>query len=170
MDVFPLLGRCIAIERMAGEIYDILADRVEDDTELRHFWRAMADDERLHASKLEELSQLTAVYGSERRSVIEDFEKEVGEIERLVVDAKDEAKQVDNADDAFAIALEIEMSELDLIYTTLLQRSPLPLCTEIEKTRRSEMAGHHEALVRAVRARSRNEQNLVRAALLAAED
>lgn len=170
MDILPLLDRCIAAERMAGEIYDILAERATNDTELRQFWLVMADDERQHAAKLEGWRELAVTGRLDRGTVVNDVEKELSEIERILADAKEAAQRVENADDAFAIALELEMSELDLMATTLQPRSPVALCTEIEKIRRREMTGQHEALVRAVRARSRSEQNLARAALLAAAD
>jgi len=87
-----------------------------------------------------------------------------------VAKAREEAEHVSCPDDGFAIALELEMSELDAIYTTLLESSPLSRHADVAETRRREVAGHHEALVRAVRARSRDEQNLTRALLIAAED
>jgi rubrerythrin len=170
MDILPLLERCIAIERTAGEIYATLARRTVGDSELRQFWTAMADDERRHAAKLEAWRQLSAAGRPEERAVAEGFEEGVAEIEELVARAREEVEHVASADDGFAIALELEMSELDAIYTTLLQSSPFSRYPDVAETQQREVADHHEALVRAVRARSRDEQNLTRAALIAAKD
>ena len=170
MDILPLLDRCIAIERSAEQIYTALARRTEGDSELQQFWTAMADDERGHARKLEAWRQLSAAQRPEERSVAEGFDVVVTEIEALVKQAREEVDHVSCADDGFAIALELEMSELDAIYTTLLESSPLARHADVAETRQRDVAGHHEALVRAVRARSRDEQNLTRAALIAAKD
>ena len=170
MDILPLLDRCIAIERAAGEIYSTLARRTVGDSELQQFWTAMADDELRHAGKLETWRKLSAAQPPEERAVAEGFEAGVAEIEELVAKAQEEVHHVSSTDDGFAIALELEMSELDSIYTTLLQSSPLARHADVAETRRREVAGHHEALVRAVRARSRDEENLTRAALIAAKD
>jgi len=170
MDILPLLDRCIAMERTAGEIYTTLAGRTVGDSELQQFWTAMADDERRHASKLETWRQLTAAQRPEERAVAEGFDEGVAEIEGLVARAREEVEHVTCADDGFAIALELEMSELDAIYTTLLRSSPLSRYPDVDETRRHEVENHHEALVRAVRARSRDEENLTRAALIAAKD
>jgi len=170
MDIIPLLDRCIAIERAAAEIYGTLAEQAEGDSELRQFWKAMADDERLHAGKLTAWRELVIATPGPERAVAEGFGEDVAEIEEFVGRAREQSKHVSSADEAFAIALELEMSELDAIYTTLLQSSPLSRYPDIEETRRCEVEGHHEALVRAVRARSRDEQNLTRAALIAVKD
>ena len=72
-------------------------------------------------------------------------------------------------DEAFSIALELESSELDVIYTTLLQSSPMARFPDLADTRRAEIGRHHEALLEMVRARSQNEHNRMMAALIAAE-
>jgi hypothetical protein len=92
------------------------------------------------------------------------------EVEEIVAEARRQAEGVSGPDDAFGIALEIEMSELDVIYTTLLESSPVSRYPDIAETRRREIEPHHEALVRAVRTRSKDEQNLTRAALIALKD
>jgi len=71
MDILPLLDRCIAIERIAEEIYTALARRTVGDSELQQFWTAMADDERHHAGKLEAWRRLSAGQRPEERAVAE---------------------------------------------------------------------------------------------------
>ena len=170
MDIVPLLERCIAVERQVGEVYDRLAERAAGDSELREFWGAMAQDEREHARKLEAWRGLAATEDVAHRSAAAGFEADLAEIEQLVAEAGRQAAGVQSVDDAFAIALELEMSELDAIYTTLLQSSPLSRYSDVAETRKREVEPHHEALVRAVRSRSRDEQNLTRAALIALKD
>lgn len=168
MDILPLLDRCIAVERTVSEVYDVLARRAEGDSALREFWGAMAQDERQHARKLETWRALAASEDPAHRTAAEGFEAGLREVEELVAEAWRQAEGASSP--AFAIALEIEMSELDAIYSTLLQSSPLSRYPDVAETRRREIDPHHEALMRAVRARSRDEQNLTRAALVALKD
>jgi rubrerythrin len=170
MDIVPLLDRCLALERTVGEVYDILARRAQGDSELREFWLAMAADERAHARRLENWRTLAAGEDAAHRTAAEGFEEALREVEEIVAEARRQAEGVSGPDDAFGIALEIEMSELDVIYTTLLESSPVSRYPDIAETRRREIEPHHEALVRAVRTRSKDEQNLTRAALIALKD
>jgi rubrerythrin len=170
MDILPLLDRCIAIERAVAEIYDAFAARTVSDSELRELWSALAQDERQHAGKLASWRELVVGEDAGHRTAAEGFEDAVREAEALLIAARERIPEVRTPDDAFAIALELEMSEIDAIYTALLQSSPLARYPDIAETRRREVDPHHEALVRAVRARSRDDQNLTRAALIALKD
>ncbi|MET0153276.1 MAG: hypothetical protein ABW298_11795 [Candidatus Binatia bacterium] len=80
------------------------------------------------------------------------------------------ADRVSDVDEAFSIALALENSELDVIYTRLLQSSPIARFPDLEETRRSEIGRHHEALLEMVCARSKDERNRMQAALLAARE
>lgn len=170
MDILDTVDRCIQIELGAAEIYERLAGRFTDDADFRRFWDAMADDEREHAHKLSTWRSLLALSPAERRLEAEGFEEGLGESEKLVARARVRAEQARTPDDAFAIALALELSELDVIYTVLLQSSPIARFPDIEQTRRREIGRHHEALVREVEARSRNEKNRFDAALIAARE
>ena len=168
MDVLPLLERCIAIERGVGEIYERIAVRFAEDREVRDFWLGLGADERDHAHKLSVWRSLLERQPDARHPDAAGFEPALLELEKLVRESRKEVERVHSLDDAFAIALALEASELDLIYTTLLQSSPIKRFPDIEETRRHELGRHHEALVREIRTRSKNEKNLYEAELLAA--
>jgi rubrerythrin len=173
MDITPVLDRCIAIERAAGEVYDLLARRCGPDPDLRSFWNAMADDERDHARNLSEWRALLAAEPSAPRPMAEGFEADVGALERLVTEARADAAAAESEEEAFAVALKLEMSELDAIYMALLEGSPGARAADGERLaalQRHEIGTHHLALARTVRRRSHDEQNLTRAALLAARE
>jgi hypothetical protein len=63
----------------------------------------------------------------------------------------------------------LEGSELDVIYTSLLQSSPIARFPDIAETRRAEIGRHHETLLEMVRARSSSEHNRMMATLIAAK-
>ncbi|MGH7819120.1 MAG: hypothetical protein ACREQ9_05045 [Candidatus Binatia bacterium] len=168
MDILPILDRAIDVERGAGEIYERIAARFPEDRRFADFWLGMADDERQHAHKLSVWRTLLELLPGSRRPMADGFERGLLELENLVREAGKKAAAVATPDEAFAIALELEESELDVIYTTLIQSSPLKRFPDIEDTRRRELGRHHAALAREVRRRSRDQKNLLQAELITA--
>jgi len=170
MGAVRLLWRAARVEQAAAEIYDTLAARFADDAVLHQFWSNMAADERKHGKKLGTWRQLLKQRPITEEPNLADFGKSIGDLERLTRDLAARAASVATADDAFAIALALESSELDIIYTTLLQSSPIARFPDVAETRRAEIGRHHEALLEMVRARSQDEHNRTMGALIAAED
>jgi rubrerythrin len=166
MDILEILDRCGALERGAGDVYAILAERFADDPGLRALWRKMAEDEREHARKLETWRALVAAEVPEHRPVASGFADAIREIEILLRNTRSEAWRCASADEAFALALKLEESELDSLYTTLLRSSVITRSSDAATALRAETAAHHEALVRMVRERSHDEANLLLASLL----
>jgi hypothetical protein len=169
VDFIALLDRCIDLELGAGRIYTLLAERFAVDAELHALWSAMAEDERGHAHKLATWRALVAAEAPKARTSASGFEAAVTALEELVAGARVAARHCPSPDEAFALALALETSELDAIYTQLLQSSPIARFPDLAETVRCETAGHHAALIRTVRARSDDERNLLRASLLATE-
>lgn len=170
MDAVRLLRRAARIEDLAGEIYDILARRSRGDRPLQRFWASMAADERKHAKKLATWRQLLEQSAKGKRIDLGGFDAAIRELERLGRDLRVRAEAAKTIDDAFAIALALESSELDVIYTSLLQSSPIARFPDLEETRRTELGRHREGLLEMVRARSKDGRNRAMAALLAAEE
>jgi hypothetical protein len=96
------------------------------------------------------------------------FGKHSLNLERLAHELGARASDADDVEEAFSIALALESSELDVNYTSLLQSSPLARFPDLEETQRSEIGRQHEALLEIVRARSKDEENRMQAALLTA--
>lgn len=167
MKILPVLDRCINIERTAGEVYERLATRFSSDDELHSFWSRMAADERNHARHLETYRTIVAAEDQRHPTLADGFERDLGELEALATAALGRAERAATADDGFGIALDLELSELDTIYTTLLRSSPL---SDPRNDAPRDLVPHHAALVGAIRARSENEDHLTRAALIAARD
>jgi rubrerythrin len=169
MGAVRLLRKAAKIELAAARIYDTLATRFVDDPVLHRFWSNMADDERRHFKKLETWQELLKQRSATERPDLP-FSKPIGDLERLTRDLALQVVKVTTADEAFAIVLALESSELDIIYTTLLQSSPVARFPDVAETRRAEIGRHHQALLEMVRARSQSEQNRRMAALIAAEE
>lgn len=169
MDMLRLLDRCIALEFGAAELYAVLARRAQDDAELVALWSAMANDERKHARKLATWRELLAAEPPEHRPQASGFVAGVAALEVLLQESLDAAVEADE-DEAFALALGLEASEIDAIYTTLLQASPLARFPDFAVTVRHETSGHHARLLEAARGRCRGERARLRLAILAAHE
>jgi len=169
MDMLVLLGRCVGLELLAADVYAVLAKRFEADGELAALWASMAADEREHALKLATWRELIAAEPPAHRPQASGFAADVDGVEQLLRTSRTTATTADE-EDAFALALGLESSELDAIYTTLLQSSPIARYPDFAETVRHEIAGHHRTLLAAAERRCRSEKNQLRAALLAAHE
>jgi rubrerythrin len=167
MDILTLLERCVGLEQGAATVYETLAARCASDPELVELWSAMARDEREHARKLSTWRDLLACEPADHRPQASGFAAGVEAVEALLADARARASRADE-EQAFALALSLEASEIDAIYTTLLQASPLARFPDFAVTVRHETSRHHEALRAAAECRCRSEENRLRIALLAA--
>jgi rubrerythrin len=170
VDILEILDRCSGLERGAGDVYAMFAERFADDSGLRTLWQGMAEEERQHAKRLETWRALVAAELPEHRPVANGFADAIREIEILLRNARSQARRCASADEAFALALQLEESELDSLYTTLLRSSVTTRSSDAATTIHEETAAHHAALVRMVRERSRDDANLLRASLLAGSE
>ena len=170
MDILEILDRCTALEREAGVVYALLAERAGDDDALCGLWYGMAADEREHARKLATWRALVAAEPAEHRPVASGFADAVRALEAVLGGARARAPRCETPDEAFAIALDLETSELDDLFATLLQSSPIARYPDVAENLRYETGDHHGELVRMVRERSRDEHNLLRASLLVVHD
>jgi len=169
MEITTLLERCIALERGAGNVYRTLAARAPD-SDLARLWSDMARDEDEHARKLTTWRTLALAEAPERRTCADGFGQGVNEVANLIAGAREAAAHATTADDAFAVALALESSELDDIYAKLLQASPIARFPDYAETYQRESAEHHRALIDAIAARSTYPPNTLGAQLLAAAE
>lgn len=166
MNIGDLLRRCTRLEIGAAEIYDDFARRFRADELFSRFWAELAEDERRHGKKLSTWRRLLSLEHKTKGWEVAGFEDSVRELESLVEELRAKARTVETADDAFAIALALEESELDPIYTKLLQSSPLARFPDLADTEQAELGAHHRSLVAMLRTRATNEKNLMGATLL----
>ena len=166
MDILNLVDRSIRSELAAAAIYDGFAARFPDD---RAFWSELAADEGKHAKNLAEWRRLLEQEPADRRPIANGYDGPIAELERLLEQTHARAQAATAASEAFMIALELESSELDAIYTELLQCSPLSRHPDLRLTRARELDQHHHKLVKEIRARVDDEGAQVRADLLELE-
>lgn len=169
MDMLDLLGRCVGLERKAADFYEILARRFAGDAELAGLWSTMASEEREHARKLATWRELIAAEPPEHRPQASGFDFDVAEVERLLDESRAAAATADE-EEAFALALALEGSEIDAIYTTLLQASPIARFPDFRETVKRESTGHHYKLLEAAARRCKSDRTRLRMELLAAHD
>lgn len=169
MEMLDLLERCVGLERKAAEFYGILARRFAGDAELARLWSTMAEEEREHARKLATWRELIAAEPPAHRPQASGFDFDVGEVGRLLDEACAKAATADE-EEAFALALGLEASEIDAIYATLLQASPIARFPNFHETVKRESTGHHHKLLEAAGRRCKSDRTRLRIELLAAHD
>jgi rubrerythrin len=170
MNILRLLRRCEAIEVAAAKLYGQLARRFPKDAEAARFFSELASDERGHAKKLATWRRFLEHRDPSRHPFATGFDESVGALEGLVGSLRKRARAASSVEEALRIALELESSELDTIYSTVLQSSPLARFPDLQETRKVEIGAHHEKLLRMVQARCSSEDNLLAAAILGAEE
>jgi hypothetical protein len=115
----PLL-RFAEIERLVSKIYFRFSHLFFLKPELRDFWWEMAKEEEQHASILEACRALIENYEDEK------LDPKIGpssaeDLKRWLLGYYHRGTAVLDTEEAFRIALEIETSEIDVIYGKLLQ-------------------------------------------------
>ncbi len=115
----PLL-RFAEIERLVSKIYYRFSHLFLDQPELRDFWWEMARDEEQHASILFACKALIDNYDDESLDP-EISRAKADELKDKLLTYLSHGTPDLRVEDAFRIALQIESSEIDAIYSKLLQ-------------------------------------------------
>jgi hypothetical protein len=105
---------------------------------------------------------LLRLSGKPRKWDVAGYDEAVRDLDRLLCALRRAAEAATNVEEAIAIAIAIESSELDPIYAELL----LSRFPDLAETCEAEGGEHHRALVALVRARSKDQKNLMDAALI----
>lgn len=117
---FDPLERFAEIERLVGKIYFRFSHLFLGQPELRDFWWEMAREEEQHACILHACKALIENYEDEQLDPLLTAEKAGALKERLSSYLRRGARAL-TVEEAFRIAVEIETSEIDVIYSKLLQ-------------------------------------------------
>jgi len=164
--VLALLDQCIALERAAAAVYEILARRFGHDVELAALWAALARDEHDHARRLAECRAALAYEPAALDAVGSALEETIVDVRWLLGRSRIAAETADEAE-AFAIALAMENSELDVVFSTLLQRALARPGEGATGGIGADTASHYGKLL-AMAKRRRHGQGAVRGAALLA--
>ena len=118
--LFDPLLRFAEIERLVSKIYYRFSHLFLNHNELRDFWWAMAKEEEQHASIL--LACRDIISNSDHEKLDPDINVEkANALRKWLLDYLHEGTVSLTVDDAFRIALEVECSEIDVIYGKLVQ-------------------------------------------------
>ena len=106
----------IEIEKVAGKIYRIFTDLFSDFNKIADFWKGMNKDEIGHANWLLEVKESVS---EEELSSYADYELilKVHSIKRLLDECL--KKEIENLDEAYELANEIESSEINNLFRLL---------------------------------------------------
>ncbi len=118
MFMTEVLGRCNQLEQQVADIYRQFAASFNDDKELESFWLGMAEEEKHHA-KILAAEKAALEVDSDTGYFMPEFPAKLAELETLLKSIAEKARAGVSKDEAFALALQLEQSELDTVYRDL---------------------------------------------------
>ena len=129
---FDPLERYAEIERLAGKVYFRFSHLFLNHAELRDFWWQMAMDEVQHSAVLLSCKQLIENYPIKFLDPSISQEK-ADQLKAQISDYLSKGTPSITTEESFKIALEIETSELDVIYSKLLKLGDPKIAKTMEK-------------------------------------
>jgi hypothetical protein len=118
MFMTEVLRRCSDLEQRVADIYDQFASSLNDDKELASFWLGMAEEEK-HHGKILAAEKAALEVDSDTGYFMPEFPAKLVEMDALLKRIEEKARLGVTKDEAFALALELEQSELNTIYRDL---------------------------------------------------
>jgi hypothetical protein len=101
-----------------ADIYSQFARSLNDDKELESFWLGMAEEEK-HHSKILAAEKAALEVDSDTGYFMPEFPVKLTEMDALLKKVEEKAQLGVTKEEAFALALELEKSELNTIYRDL---------------------------------------------------
>lgn len=118
MFMTQVLERCSQLERRVADIYSQFAATFNDDKELSSFWLGMAEEEK-HHSKILQAERAALEVDSDTGYFMPEFPAKIEKLESFLKGIEEKARMGMERDKAFALALDIEQSEINTIYRDL---------------------------------------------------
>jgi hypothetical protein len=118
MFMTEVLKRCSDLEQRLADIYNQFAASLNDDKDLESFWLGMAEEEK-HHSRVLAAEKAALEVDSDTGYFMPEFPAKLVEMDNLLRQIEDKARQGVTKDEAFDLALQIEQSELNTIYRDL---------------------------------------------------
>ena len=118
MFMTEVLKRCSQLEQRVADVYTQFSKNETEDRELKSYWLGMAAEEKHHA-KILEAEKLALEVDSDTGYFMPEFEAKLIEMDTELRQAEERAQQGAKQDEAFAIAMSLEQSELNTIYRDL---------------------------------------------------
>jgi hypothetical protein len=113
-----VLGRCSLLEQRVADIYRQFAGSLNDDKALASYWLGMAEEEK-HHGKILTAEKAALEVDSDTGYFMPEFSAKLMEMDAMLKRVEEKARIGVTKDEAFALALELEQSELNTIYRDL---------------------------------------------------
>jgi len=118
MFMTEVLGRCSKLEQRVTDIYSQFAGSLNDDKDLESYWLGMAEEEKHHA-KILAAEKAALEVDSDTGYFMPEFSAKLVEMDAYLKQVEERARVGVTKDEAFALALGLEQSELNTIYRDL---------------------------------------------------
>ena len=118
MFMTEVLRRCSDLEQRVADIYSQFAGSLNDDRELSSFWLGMAEEEK-HHGKILAAERAALEVDSDTGYFMPEFPAKLMEMDAFLKRVEEKARVGVTKEEAFALALELEASELNTIYRDL---------------------------------------------------
>jgi rubrerythrin len=149
-DLPDLVSRCVELERSAMRIYEALADRFQDEPEVRRFFRSLAMQEKGHAEMLA-LCHRSVGHG---RWVEQQLNTMRGSVERLqneMLATEASVTGISSARDALRLVIAVESSEINRLFKKVVAACPSEFVRTIRRFWDAEQQ-HLEFICKAIHA------------------
>jgi hypothetical protein len=138
-----VLRRCSEIEQRVADIYRRFAAVLNADRELASFWLGMAEEEK-HHSKVLAAERAALQVDSDTGYFMPEFSAKLEEMDALLRRVEEKARQGVTKEEAFALAFELEQSELNTVYRDLVLMGRAAAKFMARHMDRSLAIGEHE--------------------------
>lgn len=118
MFMTEVLKRCSMLEDRVAAIYSQFAGSLNDDKEVESFFLGLAEEEK-HHGKILAAEKAALDVDSDTGYFMPEFPAKLDEMNAMLKKVEEKARTGVTKDEAFALALELEQSELNTIYRDL---------------------------------------------------
>jgi len=118
MFMIEVLNRCSMLEDRCADIYSQFAGCLNDEKEVESFFLGLAEEEKRHA-KILAAEKAALDIDSDAGYFMPEFPTKLTEMDTLLKEVEAKARTGVTKEEAFALALELEQSELNMIYRDL---------------------------------------------------
>lgn len=120
MFMTEILGRCSTLEQRVAEIYEQFAHSLpNDELSLKSFWLGLSAEERQHARALA-VEKAALEFEADPGYFMPEYPAKLVTLDTMLKQIEEKARQGVTTDEAFHLALDLEQSELNMIYRDLL--------------------------------------------------
>jgi len=119
MFMTEIMGRCSILEQRVATIYENFAQHLpQHESSLKSFWLGFAADEQHHARTLA-AEKAALEFEDDPGYFMPEYPAKLVTLDAMIQQIEEKARQGVSKDEAFNLALDLEQSELNMIYRDL---------------------------------------------------